>query len=63
MDYPKRWTKRSLRRDTRPEQIHRDIYRVLHVAERIMLPIKRWTQNRVLRCFVWVTELSHGWDS
>ena len=34
-----------IRRDTRPEQIHRDIYRVLRVAERIIAPIKRWTQN------------------
>jgi len=28
-----------------PEQIHRDIYRVLRVPERILSPIKRWTQN------------------
>jgi transposase len=34
-----------IRRDTRPEQIHRDIYRVLRVPERIMSPIKRWAQN------------------
>ena len=35
----------TIRRDTRPEQIHRDIYRVLHVPERILSPIMRWTQN------------------
>ena len=35
----------TIRRDTRPEQIHRDIYRVLRVPERIVAPIKRWTQN------------------
>jgi transposase len=34
-----------IRRDTQPEQIHRDIYRVLRVPERILSPIKRWTQN------------------
>jgi len=32
----------TIRRDTRPEQIHRDIYRVLHIPERILSPIKRW---------------------
>ena len=35
----------TIRRDIRPEQIHRDIYRVLRVRERILSPIKRWTQN------------------
>jgi transposase len=35
----------TIRRDTRPEQIHRDIYRVLRVSERILSPIMRWTQN------------------
>jgi hypothetical protein len=35
----------TIRRDTRPEQIHRDIYRVLRVPERILSPIMRWTQN------------------
>jgi hypothetical protein len=30
-------------RDTRPKQIHTDIYRVLRVPERILLPIKRRT--------------------
>ena len=35
----------TIRRDTRPEQIHRDIYRVLRIPERILSPIKRWTQN------------------
>lgn len=35
----------TIRRDTRPEQIHRDIYRVLQVPERILSPIMRWTQN------------------
>jgi transposase len=35
----------TIRRDTRPEQIHRDIYRVLCVPERILSPIRRWTQN------------------
>ena len=35
----------TIRRDTRPEQIHRNIYRVLRVPERILSPIKRWTQN------------------
>ena len=35
----------TIRRDTRPEQIHRHIYRVLRVPERILSPIKRWTQN------------------
>jgi transposase len=34
-----------IRRDTRPEPIHRDIYRVLRLPERILAPIKRWTQN------------------
>jgi hypothetical protein len=32
----------TIRRDTRPEQIHRDIYRVLRIPERILSPIKRW---------------------
>jgi transposase len=35
----------TVRRDTRPEQIHRDIYRVLRMPERILSPIKRWSQN------------------
>jgi transposase len=35
----------TIRRDTRPEQIHRDIYRVLRLPERILSPIMRWTQN------------------
>ena len=35
----------TIRRDTRPEKIHSDIYRVLRVPDRILLPIKRWTQN------------------
>jgi len=35
----------TIRRDTRPEQIHRDIYRVLRVPDRILSPIMRWTQN------------------
>jgi transposase len=35
----------TIRRDTRPEQIHRDIYRVLRIPERILSPIKRWDQN------------------
>ena len=34
----------TIRRDIRPEQIHRDIYRVLRVRERILSPIKRWTK-------------------
>jgi transposase len=34
-----------LRRDTRPEPIHCDIYRVLRISERIVSPIKKWTQN------------------
>jgi hypothetical protein len=33
----------SIRRDTRPKQIHTDIYRVLRAPERILLPIKRRT--------------------
>ena len=32
----------TIRRDTRPEQIHRDIYQVLRIPERILSPIKRW---------------------
>ena len=32
-----------IRRDTRPEPIHRDIYRALRIPERILSPIKRWT--------------------
>jgi transposase len=35
----------TIRRDTKPEQIHCDIYQVLRVPERILSPIKRWTQN------------------
>jgi len=35
----------TIRRDTRPEQIHRNIYRVLRLHERILSAIKRWTQN------------------
>jgi transposase len=35
----------TIRRDTRPEKIHGEIYRVLRVPERILLPINRWTQN------------------
>jgi transposase len=35
----------TIRRDTRPEQIHRDIYRVLRVPDRILSPLMRWTQN------------------
>jgi transposase len=34
-----------IRRDTRPEPIHCDIYQVLRIPERIVSPIKRWTQN------------------
>jgi hypothetical protein len=33
----------TIRRDTRPGQIHRDIYRVLRVPGRIVSPIKRCT--------------------
>ena len=35
----------TIRRDTRPERIHCDIYRVLRVPERILSPIMRCTQN------------------
>jgi transposase len=35
----------TIRRDTRPEKIHTEIYRTLHVPERILLPIHRWTQS------------------
>jgi len=35
----------TIRRDTKPEKIHCDIYRVLRVPERILSPIKRWTEN------------------
>jgi transposase len=35
----------TIRRDTRPEQIHRDIYRMLRIPERIVSPIKKWTRN------------------
>jgi len=35
----------TIRRDTRPEQIRRNIYRVLRVHERILSPIKRWTNR------------------
>jgi transposase len=35
----------TIRRDTRPEPIHCDIYRVLRVPERILVPSKRWSQN------------------
>jgi hypothetical protein len=34
-----------IRRDNRPEPIHCDIYRALRIPERIVSPIKRWTQN------------------
>ena len=34
----------TIRRDIRPEQIHRDIYRVLRVRERILSQIMRWTK-------------------
>jgi len=34
-----------IRRDTRPEPIHCDIYRVLRIPQRILLPIKQWIQN------------------
>jgi len=39
----------TIRRDTRPEKIHSEIYRALRVPERILLPINRWTQ-RLTRC-------------
>jgi transposase len=35
----------TIRRDTLPEQSHRDIYRVLRVPDRILSPIMRWIQN------------------
>jgi hypothetical protein len=35
----------TIRRDTRPQKIHTEIYRVLRVPERILSPINRWTQN------------------
>jgi transposase len=35
----------TIRRDTRPEDIHRHIYQVLRLPERILAPIKQWTQN------------------
>jgi transposase len=34
-----------IRRDTRPEPIHCDIYRVLRIPERILSPTKQWIQN------------------
>jgi hypothetical protein len=34
-----------VRRDTRPEPIHCDIYRVLRIPQRIVSPIKKCTQN------------------
>jgi hypothetical protein len=37
-DYDKDGRALIIRRDTRPEQIHRDIYRVLRVPERILSP-------------------------
>ncbi len=35
----------TIRRDTRGEQIHRDIYRMLRIPERIVSAIKKWTRN------------------
>jgi transposase len=35
----------TIRRDTRPEPLHCDIYRVLRVPERIVVPSQRWSQN------------------
>jgi len=35
----------TIRRDTRLEQIHRNIYRVLRIPDRILSPTMRWTQN------------------
>ena len=35
----------TIRRDTRPEKIHTEIYRVVRVPERILSPINRWTQK------------------
>jgi hypothetical protein len=34
-----------IRRDTHPEPIHCDIYRMLRIPERILSPIKQWIQN------------------
>jgi hypothetical protein len=34
-----------IRRDTRPEQIHREIYRALGVPDRILSPIIAMDQN------------------
>jgi transposase len=34
-----------IRRDTRPEAIHSDNYRVLRIPERIVSPINKWTRN------------------
>ena len=34
-----------IRRNTRPEPIHSDIYRVLRIPDRILSPIKQWIEN------------------
>ena len=35
----------TIRRDTRPEKIHSEIYSALRVPERILSPINRWSQS------------------
>ena len=32
----------TIRRDTRPEELHQHIYQTLRIPERILLPIKHW---------------------
>jgi hypothetical protein len=32
----------TIRRDTRPEELHQHIYQTLRISERILLPIQHW---------------------
>lgn len=36
----------SIRRDTRPEKIHQQIYHTLQIPERILTPVKRWQPEK-----------------
>jgi hypothetical protein len=39
---PQRKASLTIRRDSKPEEIHRKIYKVLRMPERIIKPIQKW---------------------
>ena len=39
----------KIRKASTPDQIHRDIYRVLQISSEVMKPVKTWTDSDATR--------------